>query len=182
MEFYLLVGNDRRGPLSLQELYAQGVRPDSLVWHAGLGNWTPANQVPELRDALFSSYAAAAPTPYSPPQWSDQAIETRTHSKLGIVSFFMGIVIGIGEFALVVIAGIMSVTEPGGVDANAPQMIILGLFLIAGMLAALAGVVLAIVGLVERNRYRVFPMLGLAVNGLIVLGVIGLMVVGSLAS
>ena len=38
MHYYLLVGTERRGPLSVTQLQENGVRPESLVWHAGLAD------------------------------------------------------------------------------------------------------------------------------------------------
>jgi hypothetical protein len=79
---------------------------------------------------------------------------------------------------MIVVAGVMEATTPGGVDEQSPQVMLLGLVILAGMLAALVGAVLAIIGLTERNRYKAFPMVGLLFNGLILLGVIALMVIG----
>lgn len=178
MDYYLIVGTERRGPLSVTQLQEHGVRPESLVWRAGLANWTPAIEVAELNDGLFKSLDANPYTPTwtRPPMFA--APDAMKHSRLGIVSFVMGLVIGLGEFAMIIIAGVMEVTTPGGVDEQSPQVMMLGLVIIAGMLGALVGAVLGIIGLTERNRYKAYPVVGLAFNGLILLGVIALMAIG----
>jgi GYF domain 2 len=52
MNFYLVVNGIRKGPLALQELAAHGLERDSLVWHAGLGDWTRADKVVALQELL----------------------------------------------------------------------------------------------------------------------------------
>ena len=99
------------------------------------------------------------------------------HSGFGIASFAIGILSGLAEFAMVVIAGVMEASTPGGVNEEAPAVILLGLCLIGGGLALL-GIVLGIVGLVQANRSKIFAVLGLVFNALVILGVIGLMIVG----
>lgn len=178
MQYYLVVGSERRGPLSVTQLQEHGIRPESLVWCAGLANWTPAIEVSELKNGLFATLDT---NPYQP-TWTQrvfaQTPNQMKHSRLGIVSFIMGLVIGLSEFAMIIIAGVLEITTPGGVDEQSPQVMLLGLVIIAGMLGALVGAVLGIIGLTERNRYKAFPVLGLAFNGLILLGVIALMVIG----
>lgn len=52
MEFYLCVGNEKRGPYSLAELAARGIGAESLVMAADGGSWQPAWQVEALRPIL----------------------------------------------------------------------------------------------------------------------------------
>jgi len=52
MNFYLVVDGRRKGPLALEELPAHGLERDSLVWHAGLADWTRADQVAALRELM----------------------------------------------------------------------------------------------------------------------------------
>jgi type IV pilus assembly protein PilA len=56
MTFYVADGDQQRGPFAVNELRAQGVGPDTLVWREGMAAWEPAHAVAELR-GLF------APTP-----------------------------------------------------------------------------------------------------------------------
>lgn len=54
MQYYYAQNNDRKGPVSLEELRRVGITPQTLVWHSGMASWTPAGQLPELND-LFNS-------------------------------------------------------------------------------------------------------------------------------
>jgi membrane protease subunit (stomatin/prohibitin family) len=51
-QWYLGVGGQQRGPFDLAELAAQvasgALTPTTLVWTAGMAQWVPAQQVPEL--------------------------------------------------------------------------------------------------------------------------------------
>ena len=58
-QYYLADGNDRRGPFTADQLPAQGMRADSLVWREGLPDWVRADAVPELHPYL--GMGAAAP-------------------------------------------------------------------------------------------------------------------------
>src|SRR5262249_41312680 len=96
------------------------------------------------------------------------------HSGLGIVSLAIALVVGAAEIVLLVIAGILESQIPGGIDENSPEAIILGLLLIGGMVVSLVGGVLAAVALAQGMRSKVFPILGLALNAMIILGMIGI--------
>lgn len=55
------------GELALRQLAASGeLRAGDLVWTHGMPNWSPAGQVPALRDAF--AQAPASPPPLPPPR------------------------------------------------------------------------------------------------------------------
>jgi hypothetical protein len=100
------------------------------------------------------------------------------HSGLGIASFTLSLVVGIGEFALMGTAGYMTARGPGGMDPQSPVAVGMGLLMMGGVLLAFLGAALGFASLFQRGRKRVFGILGLLFNGLILLGVIGLILVG----
>jgi hypothetical protein len=51
-KYFLVVGGERRGPFRKEELEAQGLRRDTLVWFKGLPDWVAAGRVPELLDVF----------------------------------------------------------------------------------------------------------------------------------
>ena len=55
MEYYLSVGNEKRGPYSVAELAARGIGAEALVMTVDGGAWQPAWQVEELRPILRSA-------------------------------------------------------------------------------------------------------------------------------
>lgn len=101
------------------------------------------------------------------------------HAGLGIASFIISLIIGLAEFVLVIIAGVMQATTPGGINETAPVAIFLGMLLIGGIVVCLIGLGLGIAGVLQKDRKKIFGVLGLIFNGLIILGVLLLMVIGS---
>jgi uncharacterized RDD family membrane protein YckC len=50
--FYLAVNGQQIGPFTIDELKAKNIHRDTLVWTEGLDNWTKAEYIPLLKDAL----------------------------------------------------------------------------------------------------------------------------------
>lgn len=57
-EYYIIIDERQVGPLSLEDLRAYHLSPDSLVWKSGLPDWVKASVLPELADII------AVDTPY----------------------------------------------------------------------------------------------------------------------
>jgi hypothetical protein len=106
----------------------------------------------------------------------------RGHSGLGIASFVISIIASLIVFVLVVMAGVMTVRAGGQMDEESPEAVIVGCSILAGCMLYFIGIGLAIGGLCQRNRHKVFPVLGLVLNIIFLLGIAGLMVIGILAS
>ena len=102
-------------------------------------------------------------SPKSDPQW--QKGVTQKQSGLGIASFVMAVLIGITAFALVVMAGVVEASTPGGMDEESPVAIIIGLGIFAVIGMSLLGIGLGIAGLLQPDRARIFSILGLSCNG-----------------
>ncbi len=60
--FYIDQTEQQVGPCSLEELAKAGVRKDTMVWYAGIADWTPAGDLPEL-DTLFAEGQPAVTYP-----------------------------------------------------------------------------------------------------------------------
>lgn len=93
MDYYYADGDVQKGPVSLADLSRLSLKPDTLVWREGMGDWQRADAMPELASLLQSpagaappqqnaSFPSAAPTaaapwgPYSPgvpPAYPQQA-------------------------------------------------------------------------------------------------------------
>ncbi len=102
------------------------------------------------------------------------------HSGLGISSFIMSIVVGVFDFVVIVLAGLVEASTPGGMDEESVVAVLIGLFIFAGMFANLAGIGMGIAGLVQRDRKKVFAALGLAFNTAVVFGIVFLMILGAM--
>jgi hypothetical protein len=107
---------------------------------------------------------------------------TRRHSGLGIASFIISVMAGLVVFVLVVMAGVMSVETGGKLDEKSPQAVVLGCSILAAGFLYLVGIGLAIGGLCQRDRHKVFSVLGLVLNIVFLVGIAGLIVIGLLVS
>ena len=117
------------------------------------------------------------PSPYAQalPYASWQQPVVLKHSGVGIASFILGISMVVLELALIVLAAVLVQQHQ---PSSSPSMEIAGCTMILGLLACVVGVVLGIVGALQRDRRKLFAILGLCVNGLILLGVVGLFLIG----
>ncbi len=48
MEYYVIIGGERRGPFRREELAGMALDASTLVWRSGLAEWKPISEVPEL--------------------------------------------------------------------------------------------------------------------------------------
>ena len=56
MEYYYSTdGNDKIGPMSLDELKQKKITPKTLIWHEELDDWKMAEQLPELKNLIEKS-------------------------------------------------------------------------------------------------------------------------------
>ena len=61
-QYYLADDGQRRGPFPIEQLPAQGLTPDTLVWSEGMPDWRRADELIELRP-----YLPPPPGHYLPP-------------------------------------------------------------------------------------------------------------------
>lgn len=50
MNYYAVIDGKRIGPLTLSELKSSGISRQSLVWHEGMTDWSPAGTVDSLNE------------------------------------------------------------------------------------------------------------------------------------
>jgi hypothetical protein len=103
------------------------------------------------------------------------------HSGLGIASFAIVCFAGLVEFGFVVWAGILESATEGGMDENSPQAAIIGLGIVGGLLLCLVGLALGVAGLFQRDQNKTFPVLGLVIGLLVMVGTAGLFVLGMMS-
>lgn len=82
------------------------------------------------------------------------------HSGVGIASFVTSIVAGVLIFLLVIIAGVLEVSTPGGMGEESIAAVLIGLFLFAFLGAELVALGLGIGGLIQKDRKKIFAILG----------------------
>ena len=102
------------------------------------------------------------------------------HSGLGIASFVISLAMAFFLFLIVLAAAVIATVTRGDMPDTSPAAVIVGLVAVLGLFGCVVGIGLGIAGMFQKNRKKVFSILGLIINGLIVLGVFALIVVGSL--
>jgi hypothetical protein len=116
--------------------------------------------------------ATAGPRPA--PQPRPCPPELLRHSRCGIASFLLALGVGILLLAATAWVAVSAANQA----ASRPHVIWGGLVLLLSVLGVLTGLTLGIVGLVQPHRKRVFAILGVATNGLLILFIAGLVLLG----
>lgn len=65
MQYWAVIDNERKGPITFEELKEIGITPSTLVWKEGLENWVSAKDVEELAP-LFEEIPLPAPSDPAP--------------------------------------------------------------------------------------------------------------------
>ena len=100
------------------------------------------------------------------------------HSGFGIVSLVISILVGVYSLCPLAVAGIAEATTAREMSKESWVVAVIGLFLILGLGMSLLGLELGIAGLIQRDRKRVFPILGLVFNSAAAIVLVGIMVIG----
>lgn len=103
--------------------------------------------------------------------------ETLKHSGLGIASFIISIISGVILWGCIITSTIVEVTTIGGMSDIVAGL--LGLLIIFGGFLCVIGIGLGISGVIQKNRKKVFSILGIILNFTSILIIIGLMILGS---
>lgn len=116
------------------------------------------------------------------------------HSKLGVTSLVIAILATVGIVALFVIAALIgaSVLGDAGPQSIDPQSLqnspafarfaLVGLGFLVCVITYFIGLVLGFVGVFQRRRKRLYAVLGTVANGLAVLVIISLLVLGAIGA
>lgn len=82
--YFAMIGEERRGPFTLDQLHDAGVHPDTYVWCKGMDDWKKAEDVADIcryyRQRLFDRMHPAAVNPVAeePNQSISQTEENRS--------------------------------------------------------------------------------------------------------
>ena len=82
-------------------------------------------------------------------------MEEQKHSGLGIASFITSIGSGILISLLMVVAGVIETSTPGGMDEESAGAIMVGLFLFASLGSTLVALGLGVAGLFQKERKKI---------------------------
>lgn len=101
------------------------------------------------------------------------------HSRLGIASFIVSILITALIFLSIIVAGVMEASSPGGIDETSPAAVILGLVIIGMLLLDLVAFGLGIGAIFQKDRNKLFAILGIIISAVTFLGTISLIIIGN---
>ncbi|SDU32630.1 hypothetical protein [Halopseudomonas salegens] len=87
-------------------------------------------------------------------------MQAEKHSGIGIASFITSIVSTLSLFILIIIAGVMEVSTPGGLDEDSLAAAVIGLLLFFFLGGALVAFGLGVGGLLQKERKKIFAILG----------------------
>jgi len=102
------------------------------------------------------------------------------HSGMGIAAFITSLCGAMSMLGLIVTAGIIETTTPGGMDETSMSAILVGLGLMGTAMMQLVAFGLGVAGVFQADRRRVFAVLGLVISIGSMLSVILLMILGAL--
>ena len=104
------------------------------------------------------------------------------HSGVGMASWVLALLaVLIGAFAMVLVADVGPDEIEAAIEAEEPEAVLAMLLFVGAGLVSLIGLVLAIAGLLQQDRNKLFAILGLCLNGLLFLCGLAMMVAGMLA-
>lgn len=101
------------------------------------------------------------------------------HSGMGVSSFALSIFLAVLFLATFMLAGVMEANAPGVLDnEKSASAIVVGGLMIFGVFIGILGLALGIAGLCQLRRNKVFAVLGVVFNGVVLLGASLLIVIG----
>ena len=166
LQFFTYQNGQQCGPFNEAEILAQiqseKIGRDELIWREGDASWTPAGK-------LFAGIL--------PPELPARL----RHSRFGIASFILGIVSAGLVFLFLLVAGVVEVINPGILDnEKAPTTLIVGVFGMFALVLALIGLGMALASLLmEKDRKKIFSVLGLAFSLLTAISMIAMIIIGT---
>ncbi|MBA4029955.1 MAG: hypothetical protein C0478_03535 [Planctomyces sp.] len=100
------------------------------------------------------------------------------HSIFGVISFLMGLGCGAVILACVGYSTYLEMTTPGGIDEEAPEVILIGLAMLGFMGLSILGGAIGLVGLFESERNKLFAILGTLTCAAVFLAPLALIIIG----
>ncbi len=162
MSIYLYANETQTGPFSeeqLQQLLLAGtVSGETMGWKEGMAGWEKLS--------TFVAIPAARALPPPPPA-------PRDSSLMGIISLSFGLLSLVGWVVLLVVAGF---AQREGRATPTFNMIV-GLFLMGGMLLNFLALVVGVVG-AFKSRANTLAILGAALNAFWIVGIVALVIIG----
>ena len=147
------------------------------------GSYPPVPPSYPQQQQQAAPFATVYPYGYVPAAYAAYSLPPATHPPTGVISFVLGLLSILGVFLLFVVAVVAASQQAQGVSSEGrPHVVLIGGLFILSILFAFVGILLAFVGLLQSSRRRVFPILGLSINLLVLGFLIVLMLAGVAAA
>ncbi len=105
-------------------------------------------------------------------------MEDQRHSGFGIASFITSIVSGILIFLVIITAGVIQVSTPRGLNEQSATAMTIGMFLFVFLFVSLVALGLGIVGLLQKERKKIFAILGTVFSAVTIVATISIIFLG----
>lgn len=99
---------------------------------------------------------------------SNDSIPDKRQSGLGVASFVLSLVSIVATIVIFSYAGYIEATTDGGVAGDSSVAMLIGFGIIGCVAMLLVGLVLGVVGLLQKERRRTLAAIGVGLNGLFV--------------
>jgi hypothetical protein len=106
-------------------------------------------------------------------------MDEKKHSGLGIASFIISIVSSILMFVVFSIGAYLDVSTPGGISEESTEAVLIGLFTFFLIGALLVAFGLGIGALFQKNRNKIFAILGVLISVITTVGTVAIMILGA---
>jgi hypothetical protein len=107
-------------------------------------------------------------------------VAVQRHSGLGIASLVIGILCAVFIFIAIAIAAAAPASAGHALDEHSAVAIVVGLVIVFFMMVALIGVVLAVIGVFQRDHRKLFAQIGLGINIAVIVGTLALIIIGNM--
>lgn len=72
MKYFAMIEGRQYGPMELDDLVREGVRPDTYVWCKGMPDWIQAEEVPDICRYFRQRLSGTLPSQKNPPYDSER--------------------------------------------------------------------------------------------------------------
>ncbi|UUO05546.1 DUF4339 domain-containing protein [Blastopirellula sp. J2-11] len=192
-EYYLQIGGEQRGPFSRFQLESQPISESTPVRLEGTDDWRRARDFPELQRMLRGGSGnqygdfrdlEPEPSPYASPRADVRVINdsgSSTARWLGMVSCGLGTLswlLLLGFFGYVVFMVIQE--NQGGGEPTEAVLLAIGLSFCFNFVVMLAGLIVGGIGVLLPGSGKGWAIVGMVLNGLPLLILSGLILIGVL--
>lgn len=80
-QYYIIVNGQQAGPMSIEEMRSRGVNAETIVWKAGMADWTKAANVPELMMELHPVQQNQYQQPMQPNPYQQQPMQQNPYQQ-----------------------------------------------------------------------------------------------------